>query len=122
LNAVTTGAHILDGKIYQNRMIDLNISNTKLFYRTIEILKDIVGVDKDTAFMSILKSIYRTDELTEEQIKAPISQHVNAGTWKKKNVPRALLIATGKFNFEQAEKALAKEPVVRAIIEKIAKE
>ncbi|MCX7765145.1 MAG: hypothetical protein N2246_00340, partial [Candidatus Sumerlaeia bacterium] len=38
LNAITTGAHIFSGKIYQNRMIDLRISNSKLFYRTIGII------------------------------------------------------------------------------------
>jgi len=122
INAITTGAHILSGKIYQNRMVDLNISNTKLFYRTIDILRDIIGVDKDTAFMSVLRSIYKTDTPTEEQIKSPISEHINAGTWKKRIVPRALLMATGKFNYEAAGKALDKEPIVRAIIEKIAVE
>ena len=121
INAITTGAHILSGKIYQNMMIDLNISNTKLFYRTVDILRDIVGVDKDTAFMSILKSIYKTDNPTKEQIDAPISEHINAGTWKKKIVPRALLISTGKFNYEQAVKAIDEEPIIRVVIEKIAK-
>ena len=120
INAITTGGHILAGKVYQNRMVDLNISNTKLFYRTIEILRDILGVDEDTAFISILKSIYRTDEPTEEQKKAPISEHINQGTWKKKIVPRAMLLATGQFNFDQACAALDKQPVVRTIIEQIA--
>jgi len=33
LNVVSTGAHVLKGKVYRNRMIDLAISNNKLFYR-----------------------------------------------------------------------------------------
>lgn len=121
LNAITTGSHILAGKVYQNRMIDLNISNNKLFYRTINILKDIVGADEKTAKLSILRSIYKTDQPTKEQIDTPVSEHIKAGLWKKKMVPKALLMATGNFTYEQAEKALEKEPIVRAIIEKIAK-
>jgi N-acetylmuramic acid 6-phosphate (MurNAc-6-P) etherase len=120
INAITTGAHILCGKIYQNRMVDLNISNTKLFYRTISIIKDIVGADEETAFLCVLKSIYRTDNPTEKQINAPISEHITAGTWKDKIVPKALLMATGKFNFEESIKALEKESIVRSIIEKYA--
>jgi len=120
LNAITTGAHILSGKVYRNRMIDLNISNNKLFYRTIGIVKEIVGANEDTAFMSVLKSIYRTDTPTEDQKRALVSDHITAAVWKKKTVPKALLLATGKFTYEQAERALEKEPVVRAVIEKIA--
>ncbi len=121
LNAITTGAHILSGKVYRNRMIDLNISNNKLFYRTVGIVKEIVGADEDAALMSVLKSIYQTDVPTEAQKNAPVSDHIRAGVWKKKTVPKALLLATGKFTCEQAEKALEKEPIVRTIIEKIAK-
>lgn len=33
LNAVSTGAHVLKGKIYQNHMIDLQVTNTKLYRR-----------------------------------------------------------------------------------------
>ena len=121
INAITTGAHIMAGKIYQNRMIDLNISNNKLFYRTINIIKDIVKADEETAFMSMMKSIYRTDTPTEEQCKAPVSAHINNATWKKKIVPKALLMSTGKYNYEQACKALEETPIVRAIIEKISK-
>jgi N-acetylmuramic acid 6-phosphate (MurNAc-6-P) etherase len=121
LNAITTGAHILSGKVYRNRMIDLNISNNKLFYRTVGIVKEIAGTDEDTAFRSVLKSIYRTDLPSEEQIKAPVSDHIKAAVWKKKTVPKAILLATGKFTCEQAERALEKEPVVRAIIDKITK-
>lgn len=121
INAITTGAHIMAGKVYQNRMIDLNISNNKLFYRTISIIKDIVKADEETAFMSVMKSIYRTDTPTEEQCKAPVSAHINNATWKKKIVPKALLMATGKYNYEQACQALEETPIVRVLIEKITK-
>lgn len=39
LNAVSTGAHILKGKIYQNHMVDLQVSNGKLYRRATRILQ-----------------------------------------------------------------------------------
>ena len=122
LNDITTGAHILSGKVYHNRMIDLNISNTKLYYRTIGIIQEIVNVDMDTAVDSLLKSIYETDTLTYEQLRASISQHIKACKKRKKIVPYALHIATGNVNFVEARNAIKKEPKVRASIERIAKE
>jgi N-acetylmuramic acid 6-phosphate (MurNAc-6-P) etherase len=116
LNALTTGGHILAGKVYQNRMIDLKISNNKLYYRTINIISDIMGVSKPVATESMLKSIYATDRLTKEQKTLPISAHIVAATGKIKVVPKAMLLATGKFNLSQASAALKKEPIVRNII------
>ena len=52
-------------------------------------------------------------------MKAPVSAHVNAATWKKKIAPKALLIATGNFTYEQACAALEKEQIVRVLIQKI---
>ncbi|XP_067116782.1 glucokinase regulatory protein isoform X3 [Osmerus mordax] len=39
LNAVSTGAHILRGKVYRNLMIDLQVSNSKLYHRAIQLLQ-----------------------------------------------------------------------------------
>ncbi len=119
LNAITTGAHIISGKIYENRMIDLRISNNKLFFRTIGIIANIIGVKEKLARECLLKSIYGTDKLTDKILKAPISEHIETGTNQEKIVPRALLLATGKFNIASASKAIKKEPIVRNIIEKI---
>lgn len=33
LNSVTTGGHVLAGKIMSNRMIDMQVSNNKLYFR-----------------------------------------------------------------------------------------
>ena len=119
LNGLTTGAHILDGKVHKNRMIDLKISNNKLFYRTIGIISEIANVSEDVARSAILKAIYETDSLTEAQIKSPISQYVSLATPKTKIVPRAILMATGKFNLSQATERIKQEPIVRNIIEKL---
>lgn len=39
LNAVSTGGHVLKGKIYQNHMIDLQVTNTKLYRRATRLLQ-----------------------------------------------------------------------------------
>lgn len=44
LNAVSTGAHVLKGKIYQNYMIDVQVTNSKLYRRATRLLQ----VDKTT--------------------------------------------------------------------------
>jgi len=49
LNTITTGAMIRTGKTYGNRMVDLKPLNEKLRIRSRRILRDIAGVDDDTA-------------------------------------------------------------------------
>lgn len=118
LNAITTGAHILKGKVFQNRMIDLRISNNKLYYRSIGIISQLMGVDEETGRLCLLRSIYGTDELSEAMLSAPISRHIEAGTTAPKIVPTALLLATGQFTVAGAREALAADPIVRNIIKK----
>lgn len=116
LNALTTGGHVLSGKVYQNRMVDLRISNNKLFHRTIGIIQHITGVSADAARRYMLRSIYRTDRLTREMLHAKPSQHVQASTNVPKIVPKALIMAIGRTTLAEAEKLLKKQPIVRAAI------
>lgn len=39
LNAVSTGAHVLKGKIYHNHMIDVQATNSKLYCRATRLLQ-----------------------------------------------------------------------------------
>ena len=39
MNTISTGAHVMKGKVYQNIMIDVRVSNIKLFYRAVDIIK-----------------------------------------------------------------------------------
>lgn len=118
VNALTTGAHVRIGKVYQNRMIDLKISNNKLYFRTIAIISSIMKVDEETALRCTLKAIYETDRVTPALLKKKVSDHISASTGKHKVVPKAMLLATGKFTYKSASQALAKEPIVRNIIQK----
>lgn len=44
LNAISTYAHVSIGKVYKNRMVDLSVSNTKLYHRSIAIVAELMGV------------------------------------------------------------------------------
>lgn len=45
LNTVSTGAHVLLGKIHQNRMLDLCIRNSELLWRTLAMCRqDMMGL------------------------------------------------------------------------------
>lgn len=116
LNAITTGAFLLNGKVFGNRMIDLRISNNKLYFRAIGIISDLMGADEEPARLALLKSIYQTDELTPAQLEAPVSHHIEASKDVPRLVPMALLLATGKFSWAEADAALTADPIVRHAI------
>ncbi len=119
INALTTGAHILCGKIYENRMVDLRISNTKLYYRTLGIIQSIMGVSADAAKEALLRSLYRTDRVTSVLKKAKPSAHVEAATNATKVVPRALVLAGMKTTWKRADDLLRREPIVRAAVARL---
>ncbi len=121
LNSLTTGGHTLCGKIYENRMVDLRISNTKLYYRTLGIIQSIMDVSMDKAKHALLKSLYGVDRVTPKLLKAKPSAHVEAATNGSRIVPRALIMAGSKANYAQADKLLKKTPIVRTAIEELKK-
>lgn len=121
LNALTTGAHVLAGKVFGNRMIDLRISNNKLYHRTIGIICDLMQVSSEEAREALLRSIYQTDRLTDSQREATIRDYIEQAKTVDKVVPKALLIATGKFSYGDATQALRKNPVVRSVLEQYVK-
>lgn len=49
LNMITTATMVKLGKVYGNRMVDVKASNKKLHDRSIRMLCDLTGVDRDTA-------------------------------------------------------------------------
>lgn len=49
LNMITTGSMVKLGKVYENLMIDVEMTNEKLISRAISIVKDITGVNEQVA-------------------------------------------------------------------------
>jgi N-acetylmuramic acid 6-phosphate (MurNAc-6-P) etherase len=123
LNAITTGAHIMKGTVFGNRMINLRVSNNKLFYRALGIIADIMKVDNNVARECLLKSIYRVDDI-ESFEKNPISTHIRVAVETDRVMPVALLLAASARNgkistIQEALKLLQKEPIIRNAIAKL---
>lgn len=49
LNILSTGTMVRLGKVYGNRMVDVSVTNSKLYDRSLRILRDLTGCDRDTA-------------------------------------------------------------------------
>tara|TARA_Y100001968_G_scaffold242921_1_gene226662 strand:- start:1231 stop:2163 length:933 start_codon:yes stop_codon:yes gene_type:complete len=56
LNIISTSVMIKLGKVYENRMVDLSVTNKKLLDRAIGILIDLASVNKEVAFQLLKKT------------------------------------------------------------------
>lgn len=105
LNAISTGAHVLKGKVLRGLMIDVKVSNSKLFHRAKSIVSTFARTDQECALHAVLMAIYRRDSINDV-FSLHISEHVARGTVMDQVVPVAVLIATGKFSVASAMDAL----------------
>lgn len=117
LNAVSTGAHVMKGKVLKNCMIDLKLTNKKLFERAMSIVSLYAKVNRNLAKHCLLKSIYRTETLSLDVLQANITQHVQQASLVNRVVPLALLMSKDSFTLASALKALEDCPIVRQYIE-----
>ncbi len=130
LNAITTGmedkevytvsgAHIIKGKVFQNMMIDVGVSNNKLFHRAVGIISQMSGTSSDHALECLLKSIYEVDTLSQDILNASVSAHIERASKRKgKIVPLALVLAFTHSTVQEAKAALQADPIVRKVIAK----
>jgi N-acetylmuramic acid 6-phosphate (MurNAc-6-P) etherase len=113
LNAISTGAFVLFGKIFGNRMLDLRLSNNKLYHRAISIVAEIARVDADVARASLWRSIYRSNAPQCTEATA-VSAHVQAASLRDRVVPVAILLASGAAHtVEEAVLRIAQTPKLR---------
>lgn len=56
LNMLTTATMICLGKVYGNLMVDLSVSNRKLYSRAIRIIQEVTGVDAESASIMLEKA------------------------------------------------------------------
>eukprot|EP01080_Neovahlkampfia_damariscottae_P009385 gene9385-1596_t len=114
LNAISTGAHIIKGMVYTNKMINMKVSNSKLYERTLKIISSVMNVDLKIAEESLMKSIYGDEYI--EHSKKDVSFHIQSCENRTKVVPIALLISSGQVeSIEEANKKLSENPVIRTI-------
>eukprot|EP01114_Cavostelium_apophysatum_P008240 TRINITY_DN2059_c0_g2_i1.p3 TRINITY_DN2059_c0_g2~~TRINITY_DN2059_c0_g2_i1.p3 ORF type:complete len:219 (-),score=88.94 TRINITY_DN2059_c0_g2_i1:1123-1779(-) len=70
-NAITTGSCVQNGRVFRNVMINLGVSNNKLFFRSIGIVQKLIGVSEEVARTSLLKAIYGVENLTDVSNASP---------------------------------------------------
>ncbi|CAI9722430.1 glucokinase regulatory protein-like [Octopus vulgaris] len=116
LNAISTGAHILKGKVFQNIMVDLKLSNNKLYHRAIGILTDFTELSQEEAEKQVLRVLYDSDELSQEQLCQPISGRTQIAKRTPKVLPTALLIGINKCSVSEARQILSGHIAVRKAI------
>lgn len=124
LNTISTIAHIMKGCIFQNRMINLAVTNAKLFRRTLQIIQDLAHVERKEAYSCLLRAIYRKDDVSDVE-PLDISDHVTAAAGTSKVVPLALVLAAGhqnKWSCADAENLIDQEPVLRVSLSKLFKD
>ncbi|KAF0975178.1 hypothetical protein FDP41_005931 [Naegleria fowleri] len=96
LNAITTGSHVQKGMTFGNRMINLKVSNNKLYYRAINIVCNIMQVSEQVAEECVLRAIYN-DTTPDSHL---VSHHISKAMTVSKVVPVALLLAASKASGE----------------------
>lgn len=62
LNAITVTAHVRRGTIFRNRMVNVMMTNAKLFHRAVGIVADTAGCPRETAVIAVLRAIYHRDD------------------------------------------------------------
>ncbi|XP_055483008.1 glucokinase regulatory protein isoform X2 [Psammomys obesus] len=116
LNTVSTGAHVLLGKILQNHMLDLRIANSKLFWRALAMLQRFSGQSKARCIESLLQAIHFPQPLSDDVRAAPISRHVQVAHEKEKVIPTALLSLVLRCATAEAKARLAAAPSVCEVV------
>ncbi|XP_077630242.1 glucokinase regulatory protein [Crocuta crocuta] len=112
LNTVSTGAHVLLGKILQNHMLDFRIHNSKLFWRALAMLQRFSGQPKARCIETLLQVIHFPQPLSDDTRAAPISFHVQVAHEKEQVIPMALLSLLSRCSIPEAQVQLAAAPSV----------
>lgn len=107
LNTVSTGAHVLLGKILQNHMLEIRISNSKLFWRALAMLQRFSGQSKARCIESLLQAIHFPQPLSDDIRAAPISRHIEVAHCKDQVIPVALLSLLFRCSIPEAQAHLA---------------
>uniref|UniRef100_A0A3Q1BCL1 SIS domain-containing protein n=1 Tax=Amphiprion ocellaris TaxID=80972 RepID=A0A3Q1BCL1_AMPOC len=117
LNAVSTGAHVLKGKIYQNHMIDVQVTNSKLYRRATRLLQKLSGRPESQCEEALLKTIYGANKLTLDMTTSDVITHTCTAVTRTKVVPLALVCLLTGCSLREAESHLERQPVVREAVE-----
>ena len=118
LNAISTASFVKQGKTYENYMIDVKASNFKLYKRAIHIINLLSASNEGE--ISLLKSIYSTDDLSTVH-HSDYNRHIELAKDKSFVVSKAIIMNKTKCGYEEAVKQLDGCLTVRTCIENIVK-
>ncbi|TSO25137.1 Glucokinase regulatory protein [Bagarius yarrelli] len=113
LNVISTGAHILIGKVYMNYMIDLRVTNSKLYRRAIHILQRFTGSTEAQCETALLRALYDVEELTDEMVLNDVTQHTLVAKERANVVPIALVMLQSGRTIAEAKAYLDTYSVIR---------
>jgi len=124
-NVLTTGAMVLQGKVYRNKLVCMTLANDKIFSRGLQIISEVANVSQAEALYALVRAIYIEDDPQEigRLCSLPTSCHCQRAIAcaNEKVVTLAILLAMGKYSTcEQASTQIAQEPVIRKILAKMA--
>lgn len=107
-NAVSTLAFVAYGKVRGNRMIDLRISNQKLWHRALLLIADLADVGEAAAAHALHRALAcNADAGIEDKIRRAVQE--------ERLIARAVLIARG-WDPLKAKQRIAQEPRLVALL------
>ncbi|XP_055084704.1 glucokinase regulatory protein [Periophthalmus magnuspinnatus] len=113
LNSISTGAHVLKGKIYQNYMIDVQVTNSKLYQRATRLLQKFSGRSEIQCQEALLKAVYAKEELNDSIALKDVCAHAKRASRRTKVVPLALVCLLTGCSLVEAESNLENQPIIR---------
>ncbi|KAK2856888.1 hypothetical protein Q5P01_005623 [Channa striata] len=116
LNAVSTGAYVLKGKIYQNHMIDMQVTNSKLYRRAKRLLQKLSGCPEPRCEEALLKAVYQMDKLPKDITSSDVTTHTGAATNRTQVVPLALVCLLTGCSLTEAKSHLKQQPIIREAV------
>lgn len=110
---LSTGGFVLSGKVYENKMIDLRITNKKLFLRAIRIINHITHKNEEDIKVALLKIIYEGDMPLHNDLE----NHITLSASKENIVPMTILsLVYPRKSIEEVRSMLREEPIIRKLI------
>jgi len=91
-NCLSTGSFVLKGKVYHNMMIDMKLSNIKLFHRAIGTIKNFCPETSKEDIKNILLEIIYNDSDLETVEKNDVNSHVLRAESMLQVIPCAIVM------------------------------
>lgn len=114
---MSTVAFIGAGKVLHNTMIDLRITNQKLFRRAVRLVTEFCGISPYAATALLLRAIYQCDDIPAPILQRHVAQHILTASETLFVVPTAIVLARiPGIGVSEAASVVRREPVLRRLL------